>query len=157
MHFLTLALLATLSRADIVGTPHPSAPAEAPDTLRTFTETDSADLAARLAKELRKCKQLKKGAETNIAFSNRTEEYIDGNAFAQSLRAQLPPAAGGPGKKYDLAVRLSSRISQTGDQYDAVYTVDTDVKQADEVLCKKSEKLEKKGTVKKVPAPRPAG
>ena len=121
----------------------------AADDLRTFTEKNMAELAGRITKSLRKCDQLRKGSEVQIDFMNATSEFIDKDAFSKAIQAQIPPSPEGPGRKYDLVLKLSSVVQQKGADYKGTYTLDADLKQADEALCHKSEKLVKKGKIPK--------
>lgn len=135
--YCLLLLLPTLSLAD-----------EAQDP-RSFTTQDMADLSARIAKDLRKCKQLHHGAELTPAFTNATEEFIDKDAFTKQILAGIPSSPGGPGKKYDLGLKLTSQIEQKGAAWKGTYTLYAELRQANEVLCRKDEKLVKKAQVPK--------
>jgi len=109
-----------------------------------LSNQDAADLVGRLAKSLRRCAQLKTGAETEITLRNETDESLDPALFTDALKAQLPPGAGGPGKKYQISLKIRSTISQTGQVWKGRYELSADVKQGDEALCHKGERLTKK-------------
>jgi hypothetical protein len=81
---------------------------------------------------------------------NATSESIDKDTFTKAVEAQLLPGGNGvPGRKYDLELKLLSTEKQTGAHYEGTYTLNAHLKQADEVLCMKTAKLVKKGTISK--------
>jgi hypothetical protein len=120
------------------------------DDLRSFTAGDMADLSGKIGTQLKKCKELKNGAAVETSFMNATSESIDKDSFTKAVEAQLLPGGKGvPGRKYDLELKLLSTEKQTGKSYEATYTLNARLKQADEVLCMKTAKILKKGSVGK--------
>ncbi|MGZ3651284.1 MAG: hypothetical protein ACXVB9_07385 [Bdellovibrionota bacterium] len=148
--FSILALLPLLAHADDSAAKRvAAAPPPAAEDIRTFGGKDMVELSSKIGKALHKCKELANGGLVEISFINATSESIDKDAFIQAIKGQLTPGAEGPGKKYDLQVKLASTIKQTGNQYEGNYTINAHLKQADEVLCVKSTGLVKKGTLPK--------
>lgn len=154
MLHLFIALLPLFAHADDtapsrVGTAPAASAAPAPSDIRTFSGADMAELASKIGKALHACKELKNGGQVEIAFTNSTSEFIDKDAFSNAIQAQLTPAANVPGRSYDLQVNFASTVKLSGANFEGVYTILAQLKQANEALCHKSSKLVKKGKITK--------